>query len=321
MTSPHRPVARHALAGSAKLRVFVPLGLAVTVLGVIWSLADGSAAGARPEASVAAVASMDPPRPAVVEELPAVQFTVVAPADPCADPAVQQALAAGDDDTAVAAFGGGAAFRAAVVSGAAPCIDLSDPARLWVVVNKTRPLNPVQYAPSTLSEPALIGDDLAGPLRADVTTALDAMSAASQEAGVGALGLGSGYRSYDMQVATYSGQVQMYGQNDADALSARPGFSEHQTGLAADVEECIWGECTGINGFGETAAGAWVAEHSWEYGFIVRYIEGQTYATGYAPEPWHLRYVGPQIARAYHEAGYTSLEEFFGLPPAPDYVG
>jgi D-alanyl-D-alanine carboxypeptidase len=54
---------------------------------------------------------------------------------------------------------------------------------------------------------------------------------------------------------------------------------------------------------------------------VVRYLEGQTAVTGYQPEPWHLRYIGPQLARAYHDGGFLTLEEFFGLPGAPDYAG
>ncbi|WP_424937242.1 MULTISPECIES: M15 family metallopeptidase [Bacteria] len=315
MTRPQFPVARHALDGPARLRIFVPIGLAVTILGIIWALADGSATGAAPETPAPAAL----PRPAIAAELPAVQFSSAPVADRCTDAAVQQALAAGDDNATIVAFGGGEAFRAAVVGGNASCVNLADPARLWLVVNKSRPLDPVRYAPASLAAPALSVDSTAGPLRSDVAQALDRMSAAAQQAGVGALGLGSGYRSYDMQVSTYSGQVDIYGPTDADSLSARPGFSEHQTGLAADVEECFGDECSGISSFGDTPAGRWVAAHCWEHGFIVRYVEGTTGTTGYAPEPWHLRYVGPELANAYHAGGFTSLERFFGLPDAPDY--
>lgn len=66
-------------------------------------------------------------------------------------------------------------------------------------------------------------------------------------------------------------------------------------------------------------AGRLGARHAWEYGFITRYTEGRTDVTGYEPEAWHLRYIGPELAKAYHDGGYTTLEEFFGLPPAPTY--
>ena len=77
--------------------------------------------------------------------------------------------------------------------------------------------------------------------------------------------------------------------------------------------------CGGLDGFGATRQSEWVAAHAWEYGFIVRYEQVGTPVTGYAPEPWHLRYVGTELAAAYHEGGFHTLEEFFGLPAAPDY--
>ena len=81
------------------------------------------------------------------------------------------------------------------------------------------------------------------------------------------------------------------------------------------------GACGSLDGLAATPQGQWVAEHAWEHGWIVRYVDGATPVTGYLPEPWHLRYVGPELAKAYHDGGWTSLEEFFGLGPAPDYLG
>ncbi|MBN9195390.1 MAG: D-alanyl-D-alanine carboxypeptidase family protein, partial [Microbacterium sp.] len=69
-----------------------------------------------------------------------------------------------------------------------------------------------------------------------------------------------------------------------------------------------------------TPQGAWVAAHAWQYGWIVRYEKGHTDVSGYLPEPWHLRYIGTDLAAAYHEGGFHTLEEFFGLPPAPGYA-
>lgn len=305
------------------LLFFVTIGLAVALIGALWSLADGSA-----QRGPAAAAVKDPhpvaaekaiPMPAAATSLPAVQLRSVAAADPCAQPAVQQALASGGDDAVVTAFGGGAAFRAAVAAGSAPCIDLADPHRDWVVVNKARPLNPVSFAPSSFADVALTVDG-AGSMRPDAAQALDQLSASAASAGVGRIALASGYRSYDTQVQTYSGQVAQYGQAQGDALSARPGHSEHQTGLAADVVSCAGG-CGSIDSFGGTDAGAWVAQNGWQYGFIVRYVAGQTEVTGYDPEPWHLRYIGVPLATAYHDGGYSTLEQFFGLPGAPAYPG
>ena len=66
--------------------------------------------------------------------------------------------------------------------------------------------------------------------------------------------------------------------------------------------------------------GQWIVAHGWEYGWITRYEDGYTPVTGYSPEPWHLRYIGPELARAYHDGGWHTLEEFFGLPAAPTYL-
>lgn len=302
-------------------RLFVTIGLAVALIGALWALADGSASsgpgggsGASGAQATAAIAM-----PPAAKELPQVTLGGVVAANPCAQAAVQAALSSGGDDAVVAAFGGGAAFRAAVVAGNAPCVDLGDPAREWVVVNKARPLNPMTFAPAPFGDPALVVDG-AGSLRADVSQALDQLSAAASGGGIGSIALASGYRSYDTQVQTYSGQVAQYGQAQGDALSARPGYSEHQTGLAADVVSCAGG-CGSIDSFGGTPAGAWVAQNAWQYGFIVRYVAGQTPVTGYDPEPWHLRYIGVALATAYHDGGFSTLEQFFGLAAAPAYLG
>lgn len=298
------------------MRIFVPIGIAVTILGIILSLFEGSATSA----GDASAALRTPPMPITAEEIPVVEIEAAEVVDHCADSSVQQALASGDDNAAVAAFGGGAAFRAAVVTGNAPCVDLGDPVRLWLVVNKQRALAPVEYAPASLGQPSVLRDASAGAVRADVAAALDAMSDAAASAGLGTLALGSGYRSFETQVGNYSSHVDDLGQAGADAVSARPGHSEHQTGLAADVVSCTDG-CSGIYDFGSTPGGIWVAENGWRYGFIVRYEASAVASTGYAPEPWHLRYIGPELARAYHEGGYHSLEQFFALPDAPAYAG
>lgn len=302
------PQARHASPRSRSLRIALPIGFAVTALGALWALADAPAAST----------AVPPPMPVVVAELPAVVVDATPVADPCATPDVQNALASGQDEAVVAGFGGGAAFRDAVVAGNAPCISLRDPARLWAIVNKTLPLEPVDYAPAPLTTPSLQTTSRSVELRTDAAASLDAMAQALRDAGAGVLGMNNGYRSYDLQVRTYNGHVASLGQAGADQISARPGFSEHQTGLALDVVACQRG-CGSIEAFGGTSESDWVAAHAWEYGFIVRYEEGATGTTGYVPEPWHLRYIGVELASAYHAGGFRTLEEFFGLPAAPDY--
>ena len=236
----------------------------------------------------------------------------------CSDPAVTSALADGRDADVIAAFGGGAAFRAAVVGGAAPCIDLGDPHRVWVVVDKRRPLNPIEFEPAEVAAPANMQREVDGRLQPPAAEALTALVAAAADEGAGAIGLNSAYRSYASQTRTYNGYVGSLGRAEADRQSARPGYSEHQTGLATDVAACDSG-CGAIESFGGTPQGAWVAANSWRFGFIVRYEAGYTDVSGYEAEPWHLRYIGPELAKAYHDGGFHTLEDFFGLPAAPDY--
>ncbi|MFT4229714.1 MAG: M15 family metallopeptidase, partial [Microbacterium sp.] len=154
----------------------------------------------------------------------------------------------------------------------------------------------------------------------DAGAALTRLVAAADKAGAGELAITSGYRSYDNQALQYSGRVAALGRTEADALSARPGFSEHQSGLAADLVACDGG-CGSVEQLGSTAQGRWLAKNAWRYGFIVRYEKGATDTTGYSPEPWHIRYIGVALATAYHDGGYHTLEDFWGLPAAPDYVG
>lgn len=307
MSGAHHP--RHASRPSRVLIVALPIGLAVTALGMLWAVVDVPAAA---DAEL-------PPTPAVAAQLPGVDVGGVIAADPCADAAVAEALAAGADEAAIAAFGGGMAFRDAVIAGNAPCISLSDPARIWVVVNKTRPLAPLGFEPSSLDGVDLASTTPSDRLRTDARDALGALAQTADASGAGVLGINNGYRSYNLQVSTYSGFVAAEGVAGADEGSARAGFSEHQTGLAVDVVAC-GDACGEIDAFGSTGQAAWVAEHAWEYGYVVRYESGASDRTGYMPEPWHLRFVGPQLAAAYHDGGFHTLEEFFGLAAAPDYV-
>ncbi|WP_407358656.1 M15 family metallopeptidase [Microbacterium sp. LTA6] len=303
------PQPQHAESRSPIHGPALPIGLAITALGVLLSLAGAS------DASTSAAVQ---PEPLAVLEVPAVDVGATPAVDPCADAAVQQALAAGDDAATVAGFGGGESFRAAVVAGNAPCIALDDPAHSWVVVNKARPLVPMDYAPPVLAPLPMQTTTSANQVRPEVAAAAGELAQAADAAGVGQLGANNGYRSYGLQVATYESYVEDLGQAEADAGSARPGHSEHQTGLALDVVAC-GGGCGGIDGFGGTPQSDWVAAHGWEHGFIVRYETVGTGVTGYEPEPWHIRYIGVDLAAAYHDGGFHTLEEFFGLPAAPDY--
>lgn len=119
----------------------------------------------------------------------------------------------------------------------------------------------------------------------------------------------SGYRSYASQSTIYNNYVAQDGQAAADTYSARPGFSEHQTGLAVDVGNGI---CDLEICFGDTAAGKWVATNAQNYGFIVRYPQGKEAETGYQYEPWHLRYLGIDNAKSIYASGKT-MDQYYGI--------
>ncbi len=194
---------------------------------------------------------------------------------------------------------------------------LDDPTSIWVVVNKLRPLKPANFTPTlvTLTVPHVS----APQMTQEAGDALLKMFAAAAAAGAGQLQIQNSYRSYSVQVNTHNSLVGSLGQAAADAQSARPGYSEHQTGLAVDVasypSKCDIAAC-----FGQTPQGIWLAANSWQYGYILRYPADKTAITGYIYEPWHFRYVGVALSTEMHNDGIETMEEFFGLPPAPDYA-
>ena len=192
---------------------------------------------------------------------------------------------------------------------------INNPSSLNVVVNKKRPLNPIGYVPANLRLPVGIGNPNGQPLRAEAATALEKMHAAGKKAGYNYY-LMSGYRSYSYQAALYARYVRQDGQARADTYSARPGHSEHQTGLAADIYE--YSSCTG-SCFGGSRAGLWLRNNAYKYGFILRYDQGMQHIVGYIYEPWHFRYVGTAVATDMHNRGIRTLEQYYGLPAAPHY--
>ena len=119
----------------------------------------------------------------------------------------------------------------------------------------------------------------------------------------------SGFRSYEYQTKLYQNYVNKDGKEAADTYSARPGYSEHQTGLAFDILNGTGG-LLGENPQDEKAI-EWLHSHAHEYGFIVRFQEGKEAITGYQAEAWHLRYVG-DIAEKIYTSNLT-LEEYFGV--------
>jgi D-alanyl-D-alanine carboxypeptidase len=186
-----------------------------------------------------------------------------------------------------------------------------DPAGNLVVVNKRRPLTPADHVPPDLRGASGV------LLRAEASDAFLALAAAAQAAGA-PVQARSGYRSFDDQQVTYRRWQRALGDAQADTQSARPGHSEHQTGLAVDVEP-RGGGCHDFGCFAATGQAAWLAAHAHEFGWVVRYQAGQEAVTGYTAEPWHLRYVGVAAAAAVTASGAGSIEEYLGLPPAPTY--
>lgn len=177
------------------------------------------------------------------------------------------------------------------------------------MVNKLRPLSPISYRPVLASNINLA---------AVAAKAYDQMKAGMKKAGAGTLILNSGYRSYQTQVVVHANQVARLGLKAGEALAARPGHSEHQTGLAADVSASGQG-CAIQVCFAKTKAGKWLAANSWQYGFVLRYPDGQTKITGYQFEPWHFRYVGVELATEMKSLNVSVLEKFWNLPAAPSY--
>jgi D-alanyl-D-alanine carboxypeptidase len=194
---------------------------------------------------------------------------------------------------------------------------IDDPNSIWVVVDKLRPFTPVDYAPADLVD---VPVPFANPpqMRKEASDAVVALfSAFTAETGL-ALQSQSAYRSFDTQTTVYNRDIATLGQAGADLSTARPGTSEHQTGLTIDISAQP-GLCSLSACFGDTPHGAWLAAHAWRFGFLLRYPADKVPITGYEFEPWHYRYIGVDLATEMHNTGVSTLEEFFGLPAAPSY--
>lgn len=183
-----------------------------------------------------------------------------------------------------------------------------DPTKPDVVVNKKNPLLPLSYTPSTVAVSCAGNGSIT--VQVQVKDDLTALCTAAEAAGV-PLSASSAYRSYSYQVTVYNRWVAQSGQAQADTFSARPGYSEHQTGFAIDFS--VPGGAT-LNNFTGTAQQQWLAAHAVEYGFIQRYTDANSAETGYVAESWHYRYIGRENAAAFVASGKLSLEGFWGVP-------
>ncbi|MFC5528531.1 M15 family metallopeptidase [Cohnella yongneupensis] len=180
-----------------------------------------------------------------------------------------------------------------------------------VLANKKRNL-PADYEPSDLVIPnvpfAFSDNSPKKQLRQVAADALESLFAAAKEDSID-LKVVSGYRSYKTQQSLFAYYVSKHGEEAAARFSAHAGQSEHQTGLALDVSSASVGY--GLEeSYGETLEGKWLVAHAAEHGFIIRYPKDKEDITGYSYEPWHIRYVGTDVAKQVMDKGIT-LEEFF----------
>lgn len=179
----------------------------------------------------------------------------------------------------------------------------SNPAAITVVINKKRCFSPIDFTPPDLTTVS------GATISAKAAPSFSAMLQAAAAAGA-PLSVTSSFRSYSNQVSTYNYWVKINGSAaSADTVSARPGYSEHQTGLAIDFSA---GGCS-LECFAGTAQYTWMKANAAEYGFIERYMPGMTSITGYSPEAWHYRYVGATVAKDMKAKGVKTLEQYWSV--------
>lgn len=193
-----------------------------------------------------------------------------------------------------------------------PIGQVPDPGSLLVLVDHDRYLPPDWVPPDLIETQVPFVFDGPSPkrlLRAEAAAALARLVAAAHRDGVEIVGI-SGFRSEQAQRTLFDGYVAERGRVAASVISARPGHSEHQTGLAIDVtgedHSCQASDC-----FADTTEALWLAEHAFTFGWLVRYPPGAEQVTGYQAEPWHLRYVGPTVGAELQRRGLT-FDQYLG---------
>lgn len=181
---------------------------------------------------------------------------------------------------------------------------ITEPDIYLVLVNKEYKLSE-NYVPSKLE---LISNEFANEnkyLREEAKVAFETLSKDAKNLGYRVVAV-STYRDYEYQDKLYNMYVEEKGIDYADKCSARPGHSEHQTGLAVDVE----GSNRDYDEFENSKEFVWMKENAYKYGFILRYPKGKEKITGFKYEPWHYRYVGLDVAKTIHDEKLT-LEEYY----------
>lgn len=187
-----------------------------------------------------------------------------------------------------------------------PKYDLNDYRLL--LVNKSNKM-PTKEDPKDLVIPNVslrTASKMTSQLRKEAAIATEKMFNAAKKEGINLIFI-SGYRTHQYQEGLYNNKVARSGKAEADKYVARPGHSEHQTGLVLDLLSSEYGSLD--EGFKNTKAYKWLMKNMADYGFILRYPKGREHITGYSYEPWHLRYVGKDAAREINKRGLT-LEEF-----------
>ncbi len=186
-------------------------------------------------------------------------------------------------------------------------IPVDDPGSLSMLINKTYYLNG-DYAPANITDLSVVYAAQNVSLAQEAADAFMNWVDAGMELGV-RFYAASAYRPYSYQEELYNDYIASMGQEQADALSARPGFSEHQTGLTVDLASV---NSDGISEYKDTNEYTWTSTNCQDYGWILRYPEGKTQITGYAFESWHYRYVGVEIAQAVVASNLT-YDEYYCL--------
>lgn len=179
-----------------------------------------------------------------------------------------------------------------------------NPNQIDVVINKKHCFNPINFVPSDLV--SYQGYLVSNKIYSKLVAMFSAASAAGRP-----LSLTSTYRSYSDQVVTYNNWVAVNGSTAAaDTVSARPGYSEHQTGLAMDIKAAGG---AGLESFASTQQYTWMKNNAYKYGFVQRYQSGYESITGYSAEPWHWRYVGVTVATDMYLNNVHTLEQYWAI--------
>lgn len=180
-----------------------------------------------------------------------------------------------------------------------------------LIVNKTYPL-PKDYVPENTYEEIKDYNYCATCIDKDVYKKFEEMQADALSIGLN-IWIQSGYRSYEYQKALYDNYVQEDGIEVADTYSARPGHSEHQTGLAIDITSLEHPYISNNdNSFDKSKEYEWLKNNCHKYGFILRYPKGKEHITGYNTESWHFRYVGVDVATKIYQEDLT-LDEYYAF--------